>query len=75
MASREEITTFSYEIERICKEKKLPYMDAIIYYCDFNGVEIELAAKLVSSALKSKIKLEAEQLHFLPRSNTSKLPV
>jgi hypothetical protein len=75
MASREEITTFSYEIERISKEKKIPYMDAVIHYCDSNNVEIELAAKLISSALKSKIKLEAESLHFLPKSNTSKLPV
>ena len=75
MASREEITTFSYEIERICKDKKLSYMEGVIYYCESTGIEVELVAKLVSSALKSKIKIEAEALNFLPKSNTSKLPV
>jgi hypothetical protein len=75
MASREEITTFSYEIERIAKDNSISYMDAIIFWCEKNNVEIELAAKLISSALKSKIKIEAEALHFLPKSNTSKLPV
>jgi hypothetical protein len=75
MASREEITTFSYEIERIAKDNSISYMDAVIFYCEKNSVEIELAAKLVSSALKSKIKVEAESLHFLPKSNTGKLPL
>ena len=75
MASREEITTFSYEIERICKDKKMSYLEGVVYYCETAGIEIELAAKLVSSALKSKIKIEAEELNFLPKSNTSKLPV
>jgi hypothetical protein len=75
MASREEITTFSYEIERIAKDNSISYMDAVIFYCEKNSVEIELAAKLVSSALKSKIKVEAESLNFLPKSNTGKLPL
>jgi len=75
MASREEITTFSYEIERIAKENGLSYMDSVVWYCEKNSVEIELAAKLVSSALKSKIKIEAESLNFLPKSNTGKLPL
>ena len=50
-------------------------MEAIMLYCEQTGLEIELAAKLISGALKSKIQNEAEELNFLPRSNTNKLPV
>ena len=49
-------------------------MDAVLMYCEETGLEVEIAAKLVSGPLKSKIQLEAEELHFLPKSNTTKLP-
>lgn len=63
------------EIEEIVYMKDVSYMDAIILFCEEKGYEIELAAKLISGALKSKIKLEAEDLNFLPKSNTAKLPL
>lgn len=75
MISRDEMITFSFEIEKIVEEKDVSYIDAVVLYCEETGFEIELAAKLVSGALKSKIKLEAEDLHFLPKSNTNKLPI
>ena len=75
MANKDEITTFSLAIETLARETKTSYMDAIILYCERTGFEIEIAAKLISGALKSKIKMEAEELHFLPKSNTAKLPL
>lgn len=75
MPTKDEMTTFSLSIETIVAKKNIPYMDAIITYCEETGLEVELAAKLVSGALKSKIQLEAEDLHFLPKSNTTKLPL
>lgn len=75
MATKEEITEFSLKIEEIVWNKDVSYMDAIILYCEETGFEVELAAKLISGALKSKIKVEAESLHFLPKSNTAKLPL
>ena len=63
------------ELEKLAKDKSLSYMDAILLYCEQTGFEIEVAAKLVSSSLKSKIKMEAEELHFLPKSDTAQLPV
>ena len=75
MANKEEITSFSIKIETIARDKNIPYMEAVILHCEQTGFEIELAAKLISGALKSKIKMEAESLHFLPKSNTSKLPL
>ena len=75
MANNDEITTFSLTIEKIAYEKKTSYMDAIILHCEQTGFEVEVAAKLISGALKSKIKMEAEELNFLPKSNTVKLPL
>jgi hypothetical protein len=74
MPTKDEITTFSLKIENLVSEKNIPYMDAIVLHCEESGLEIELAAKLISGALKSKIQLEAEELNFLPKSNTTKLP-
>lgn len=75
MPTKDEMTTFSLAIETLVSKKNIPYMDAIIMHCEETGLEVELAAKLISGALKSKIQLEAEDLHYLPRSNTTKLPL
>ena len=75
MPSKDEMNTFSMAIETLAKKKEISYMDAILEHCNDTGLEVELAAKLISGALKAKIKLEAEELHFLPKSNTAKLPV
>lgn len=72
---KEEAMNFSVHIEKVAKEKHISYMDAVILHCEETGFEIEVAAKLISSSLKSKIKMEAEELHFLPKSETIKLPL
>jgi hypothetical protein len=71
----EDIQKFSLEIEELVYMKDIPYIDAVVMYCEQTGFEIETAAKLVSGVLKSKIKLEAEELHYLKKSNTSQLPL
>ena len=75
MANREEITQFSFEIERIASEKNLSYIESIVFHCENTGFEIELSSKLISNSLKAKIKTEAESLNFLPKSKTLKLPL
>ena len=67
----DEINNFSMAIEELVYMKDIPYIDAVVMYCEETGFEIETAAKLVSGVLKSKIKLEAEDLHYLKKSNTS----
>ena len=71
----EDINRFSMAIEEMVYMKDIPYIDAICIYCEENGFEVEVAAKLVSGVLKSKVQLEAEDLHFLKKSNTSQLPL
>jgi hypothetical protein len=75
MPNKDEIATFSLMIESLAKNKEISFMEAIIQHCETSGLEIELAAKMISGALKAKLKMEAEELHFLPKSNTAKLPI
>lgn len=73
MPSREEIKQFSMLIEKLATDEKLGYMDAICHHCKETGLEIEVAATLISSALKAKIKEEAQENNLLKKS--SKLPI
>ena len=75
MPTKDEMNAFSMSIETLARDKDMSVMDAIIEHCTNTGLEIEVAAKLISTSLKAKIKIEAEELHFLPKSNTAKLPV
>lgn len=66
---------FVKEIEILSKNLDIPYIDAVIHYCETHNIEIETAAGMIrlSSPMKSKIQNEAEDLNFLPKS--SKLPL
>lgn len=75
MMTPDDIQKFSLEIEELVYMKDIPYIDAVVMYCEQTGFEVETAAKLISGVLKSKIKLEAEQLHYLKKTSTSQLPI
>jgi hypothetical protein len=64
---------FSSIIENLVCDKKISYMDAIVHYCENNELEVESAAKLINTIIKSKIECEAQELNFLPK--TAKLPL
>ena len=63
------------EIEELVYMKDIPYIDAVVEYCEQTGFEVETAAKLISGVLKSKIELEAQDLHYIKRSETAQLPI
>jgi thymidine kinase len=73
MPTREEIKNFSMLIEKVAASEKIGLMDAICHYCKDSGLEVEIAATLISSALKAKIKEEAQSLNLIKKS--SKLPI
>lgn len=51
---------FTTIILNIVKEKKpISYMDAVVWYCEENNIEIETTTRLISKSLKEKIKAEA----------------
>jgi hypothetical protein len=58
---------FSLSIEKLVLKTRMKYLDAILYYCDETHIEPETAASLLTSSLKYKISLEAEDLNLLPK--------
>jgi hypothetical protein len=74
MPSREDIATFSLNIENYASTTGLDYVDAIIEYCEVNDLEIEMAAKLVSINLKAKIENDANIRNLL-KEKGAKLPI
>ena len=65
--------TFTIAIENIAKEKKLTHMDAVLYYCEKEGIEPDSVGSLVSKGLKEKIEANARELNFLPKR--AQLPI
>jgi hypothetical protein len=68
-------TEFLHNIDLIVKEKRLDYIDAVVYYCEKNNIELETAASVIrnSSYMRYNIQVEAENLNFIPKS--AKLPI
>ena len=67
---------FSLIIEKVVKDKRpITYMDAIIWYCEQNNIEIETTSRLISKNLKEKIQLEAMNANMLKVEKGGKLPV
>lgn len=68
--------TFSEQIEKIAKENKdMKYMDAIVFFCEKNNIDVESIPKLISKPLKEKLKCEAIELNLLKRTSHGKLPI
>jgi hypothetical protein len=67
---------FSLIIEGVVKDKRpISYMDAIIWYCEENDIEIETTSRLISKSLKEKIQVEAMNANMLKIEKVGKLPV
>jgi len=66
-------TKFSLIIEEMVLTKNISYIDACLEYCKEKEIEPNSLGRLVNKALKQKIQMEAEELHFLPKTNS--LPV
>ena len=68
---------FSYEIERIVLNENMNYIDAILYYCEKESIEVESIPKLMTKPLKEKLKIDATRLNFMKGKSISiaKLPI
>ena len=64
---------FFVKIQDIVTDTSMSYMDAVLFYCEKNGMEPETAGSLINGKLKQKIREEAEELNFLPK--TARLPI
>ena len=67
---------FVQEIEHLVQHNAdMKYIDAIIHFCEKNGIDVEFVPKLITKPLKEKIKYEAMELNFLKKSSRAKLPL
>ena len=73
MPTKNEICEFSDTINDIAERLRITRMDAILHHCEQTGMEVDIASTLISSALKSKLREEAQELNLLKK--TAKLPV
>ena len=73
MPTKTEINEFSEMIALLTKENKITHLDAILHHCEQTGMEVDVASSLISIALKTKIKEEAQENNMLKKS--SKLPI
>ena len=66
---------FAKQIEAMVAETDIGYMDAIVAWCEKNGIEIEQAVTYVkkNQVIKAKLEMEAEQLNLIEKS--AKLPI
>ena len=61
-------------IEKLVRDKKISYMEAIIMYADDIDGEIEMVAKLLNRSIKDKLEAEANDLNMMKKQVT-KLPL
>ena len=61
-------------IEETVYYKKMSYIDAILWYCEKNGIDPSDSRKLVNKALKEKLTYEAQSLNLL-KEKVAQLPV
>jgi hypothetical protein len=64
---------FAQEIEITVQQENCSYIDAIIFFCDKNKIDLESVPKLLSKPLKEKIKCEAIELNFLKKTSRARL--
>ena len=66
---------FASDIEQLVLTTSMNYIDAIVQYCEDNGIEIESVSKLMSKPLKEKVKYDATELNYLKKTTRAKLPL
>jgi len=74
MPTKDEMKKFSFAIDSMVANTDYTYLEAILEYCKDTGLELEVAATLISSNLKIKIESQAMELNLL-KEKTNKLPI
>jgi hypothetical protein len=74
MPTKDEMKKFAFAIDSLVANTDYTYLEAIVEYCKTTGLEVEVAATLVNSALKTKIESQAMDNNML-KVKDSKLPI
>jgi tryptophanyl-tRNA synthetase len=60
---------FSKMVEDTVRKMSMSYMDAVVYLCDENTIEIDDVKKYLSVSIKERIEGEAMNLNYLEKSH------
>jgi hypothetical protein len=74
MPTKDEMMKFTLEIESLVANTDYTYLEAIVEHCKDTGLEMEVAATLITPNLKSKIHEQAERLNML-KTKSNRLPI
>lgn len=74
MPTKDEMSKFAKAIDALVANTDYNYIEAIVEYCKETGLEIEVAATLVNSNLKSKLTADAMDNNML-KEKGSRLPL
>jgi hypothetical protein len=74
MPTKDEMAKFAKSIEELVANTDYNYIEAIVEHCKQTGLEIEVAATLVNSNLKSKLEGNAMDNNML-KEKGSRLPL
>lgn len=66
---------FTEDVEKLCRTRNMEYIDAVVFWCEKNKLDVETAAFWIKkdATMKSRIQAEAENLNILKRG--AKLPI
>ncbi len=53
-------------VENSVTKRDMSYIDAIVDYCEVNKLEPNSVTSLIPKVMKEKIKVEAQDLNFIP---------
>lgn len=60
-------STFSLYIEKLAKQKRMPYLDAVLEYCEKNFIDPQDVANLINKSLRDRIETELRESNVLPK--------
>jgi hypothetical protein len=70
MATKITPKKFSIIIEDLVNTKNLTYLEAVIYYCEQEGLEAHTITRWIDKGMRDKIQYDAEELNYLPKTSS-----
>lgn len=64
---------FSLMVEELVLSSSMSYMEAILHICDERNIDPLDVGRVVSPSIRSKVEIEAQNKHLLPRSSSASL--
>tara|TARA_Y100001937_G_C7112510_1_gene328409 strand:- start:569 stop:805 length:237 start_codon:yes stop_codon:yes gene_type:complete len=67
---------FEQGVREIYRDKQpITMLDSILLFCEQKGIEVETAASLIPSKMKSLLETEAIKSRLIINKNKAKLPI